>query len=114
MQEKSIRAKNVNKFFGKTQVLNSVSITCRQGEITGITGRNGAGKTVLFKIFLGLLSLDSGEIYINGKRRIKQAGILSFAGTIIEEPAFLKNYSGRKNLEFLYMISGGNTYKSGA
>ena len=81
---------------------------CRQGEITGIIGRNGAGKTVLFKIICGLLSLDSGEILINGIKRERQADVLPSVGIIIEEPAFLKNYSGIKNLEYLYMINNKN------
>ena len=84
-------------------MLADVNLECRQGEITGIIGRNGAGKTVLFKAICGLLSLDSGEILIGGKKR--QADILPSAGVIIEEPAFLKNYSGMQNLEYLYMLN---------
>ncbi len=92
-----------NKFFGKIQALTDVNLECSQGEITGIIGRNGAGKTVLFKAICGLLSLDSGEILIGGEKR--QAGFLPSAGVIIEEPAFLKNYSGMQNLEYLYMLN---------
>ena len=105
MQDKNIKVKDVCKCFGKTQVLNYVNMECNQGEITGIIGRNGAGKTVLFKIICGLLSLDSGEIVINGTKREKQADVLPSVGIIIEEPAFFKNYSGIKNLEYLYMIN---------
>ena len=50
MKDKNIKVKDVCKYFGKTQVLDHVNMECRQGEITGIIGRNGAGKTVLFKI----------------------------------------------------------------
>lgn len=106
MQKKSLKVINANKFFGKTQVLCNVSMECAQGEITGIIGRNGAGKTVLFKAACGLLSLDSGEILVNGIRR--HTDILPSAGIIIEEPAFLKNYSGMQNLEYLYMINNKN------
>ena len=88
------------------QALTNVNLECRQGEITGIIGRNGAGKTVLFKAICGLLSLDSGEILIGGQKR--QADILPSAGVIIEEPAFLKNYSGIQNLEYLYMLNNKN------
>mgnify|MGYP002427425305 FL=1 len=108
MQDKNIKVKDVCKCFGKTQVLNHVNMECNQGEITGIIGRNGAGKTVLFKIICGLLSLDSGEIVINGTKREKQADVLPSVGIIIEEPAFFKNYSGIKNLEYLYMINNKN------
>ena len=108
MKDKNIKVKDVCKYFGKTQVLDHVNMECRQGEITGIIGRNGAGKTVLFKIICGLLSLDSGEILINGIKREKQADVLPSVGIIIEEPAFLKYYSGIKNLEYLYMINHKN------
>ena len=108
MKDKNIKVKDVCKYFGKTQVLDHVNMECRQGEITGIIGRNGAGKTVLFKIICGLLSLDSGEILINGIKRERQADVLPSVGIIIEEPAFLKNYSGIKNLEYLYTINDKN------
>ena len=107
-KDKNIKVKDVCKYFGKTQVLDHVNMECRQGEITGIIGRNGAGKTVLFKIICGLLSLDSGEILINGIKREIQADVLPSVGIIIEEPAFLKYYSGIKNLEYLYMINHKN------
>lgn len=103
MQEKSIKVVDANKFFGKTQALCDVNMECKQGEITGIIGRNGAGKTVLFKAICGLLPLHSGEILINGEKR--RTDILSSAGIIIEEPAFLKNCSGIQNLEYLYMVN---------
>ena len=107
-KDKNIKVKDVCKYFAKTQVLDHVNMECRQGEITGIIGRNGAGKTVLFKIICGLLSLDSGEILINGIKRERQADVLPSVGIIIEEPAFLKNYSGIKNLEYLYTINNKN------
>ena len=103
MEDISIKVINANKSFGKMRALTNVNLECRQGEITGIIGRNGAGKTVLFKAICGLLSLDSGEILISGQKR--QADILPSAGVIIEEPAFLKNYSGMQNLEYLYMLN---------
>jgi len=107
-KDKNIKVKDVCKYFGKTQVLDHVNMECRQGAITGIIGRNGAGKTVLFKIICGLLSLDLGEILINGIKRERQADVLPSVGIIIEEPAFLKYYSGIKNLEYLYMINNKN------
>lgn len=105
MITKNIKLIDVNKTLGKTQVLTNINMECNQGEIVGIIGRNGAGKTVLFKIICGLLSLDSGEIFINGIKRNNTTNILPATGVIIEEPAFLKNYSGIKNLEYLYMIN---------
>lgn len=104
-EEQSIKVVNVSKNFGKQKVLNNVNIECLPGEITGIIGRNGSGKTVLFKIICGLLIPDAGEIWINGSVQKKKTDILHSTGIIIEEPAFLKKQSGIKNLEYLYQIN---------
>lgn len=99
-----IKVVNGSKSFGNHQVLKEVNITCSKGGIYGIIGRNGSGKTVLFKCICGFLTLDSGEIYIGEKKMKKDMNMLTGAGIIIEEPSFLRNCSGYKNLEFLYMI----------
>lgn len=105
MSDAIIKVKNANKSFKENKVLDNVSITCNKGEICGIVGRNGSGKTVLFKAICGFLKLDSGDILIEEKKMHKDIDILNKAGIIIEEPAFLRNQSGIKNLEFLYMIN---------
>lgn len=92
------------KSFKKQQVLRDVSLTCNQGEICGIVGHNGSGKTVLFKCICGLLYLDSGSIFIRDKKMHKDIDMLNEAGVIIEEPAFLGNSSGYKNLDYLYQL----------
>ncbi|RGS66966.1 ABC transporter ATP-binding protein, partial [Blautia obeum] len=99
-----------------------MNIVFESGKIYGIVGYNGSGKSVLLKCICGFLTLDSGEIEINGKKlkkdidMIQDAGVIieepaflkidmiQDAGVIIEEPAFLKEYSGKRNLEFLYSI----------
>ena len=95
---------NIEKAYGKHKVLKSISLKCYPGTITGIVGRNGAGKTVLFKAICGLVSIDSGEIKIDGKIK-KSDSILKSTGVIIEGPAFLSNASGIKNLMYLYTIN---------
>lgn len=102
-QETKIKVIHANKSFKKQKVLKDVCLECLKGEITGIVGRNGTGKTVLFKAICGLLILDEGEIQIDGMKK-RNGEILKNAGVIIEEPAFLSHYSGYKNLELLYMI----------
>ena len=56
----------VNKTFGKRQILNRVSLSCKTGEIIGLFGRNGSGKSTLLKGIMGTLNMDSITIYING------------------------------------------------
>ena len=83
-----IEVKNLEKSFGEQKVLNDVSLVCPNGEITGIIGHNGSGKTVLFKCICGLLFEDSGEILIDGKRYKSGGELIKNAGIIIENPAF--------------------------
>lgn len=99
-----IKVSHAKKSFKNVKVLEDVSIHCDKGEICGIVGRNGCGKTVLFKAICGFIKLDEGHIWIKGKEMHKEIDMLTTAGIIIEEPAFLRNKSGIKNLEFLYMI----------
>lgn len=104
---RTIEVKNGVKCFGEQQVLRDVSIQCASGHIYGIVGHNGSGKTVLFKCICGFMSLDEGEIIIDGTKRSKKGAILTGAGIIIEEPSFLKNASGLRNLDILYRIKHG-------
>ena len=82
-----------------------MNLQCYKGEICGIVGRNGSGKTVLFKSICGLVKLNSGEITVNGDVIGKDVSIIKNAGVIIEEPGLLRYKSGMKNLEYLYMIN---------
>lgn len=99
-----IRIDKACKSFGQQQVLKDIDLCVPEGTIYGIVGHNGSGKTVLFKCICGLLYLDSGSIYVRGKEMHKDIDMLNEAGVIIEEPAFLGNYSGYKNLDYLYRI----------
>lgn len=62
-----LECKNVCKNYGKKEVLKDVSLSLTGGKIVGLLGKNGSGKTTLIKAINGLLSLDKGEILIDGK-----------------------------------------------
>ena len=102
----TIEVKNVYKSFKNIEVLHDVSLQADKGSICGIIGRNGSGKTVLFKCICGFLQTDRGEIQIEGKAVGKDKSTLSNLGIIIESPGFLRHYSGYKNLEFLMGLNG--------
>lgn len=99
-----IRVRNASKSFRNHKVLNDVSLSCEEGKIYGIVGYNGSGKTVLFKCICGLYYLDEGQIWIQGKQMKKDIDMLTEAGIIIEEPSFLRSYTGYQNLDFLYRL----------
>lgn len=99
-----IEVQNVVKRFRDQVVLKNVSISFEKGKIHGIVGRNGSGKTVLFKCICGLMHPEEGVILVNGKRVGRDVDMPEDIGAIIEVPGFLPNYSGYKNLRFLANI----------
>lgn len=101
-----IRVENVSKSFGKEKVLDNVSFEVKRGTICGLVGRNGSGKTVLFKCICGFTGVDSGQILVRGKRVGKEIETPERAGVLIEHPGFLKGYSGYQNLKMLALLSG--------
>ena len=92
--EEMICVKNVSKKFGQQTVLSHISLSMEAGKIYGLVGYNGSGKTVLMKCICGLLLADEGDIHVKGEKIGEQ--MIKNAGVIIEEPAFLKNESGRQ------------------
>jgi simple sugar transport system ATP-binding protein len=62
-----IELRGIHKHFGAVHANNDISLTFKGGRIIGLLGENGAGKSTLMKILSGFQSLDSGEIWINGK-----------------------------------------------
>ena len=102
--ESIIKVDNVIKKFGSEIALNNVSIEFERGKIYGIVGRNGSGKTVLFKTIIGFLKPTSGRIIVDGREIGRDTDFADQIGIIIETPGFLSAYSGYKNLEYLASI----------
>lgn len=112
--ESIIKVDKVIKKFGSDIALSNVSIEFERGKIYGIIGRNGAGKTVLFKTMIGFLKPTSGRVIVDGKEIGKDTDFADNIGIIIETPGFLSSYSGYKNLEYLASIKnmiGGKEIK---
>ena len=96
---------HVSKAFGKETVLEDVSFTVEENEICGFIGRNGSGKTVIFKLLAGLLLPDSGRIVYQGEDLTKRRTFIESMGTLIETPGFIPHYSGLRNLKILNGLS---------
>ena len=105
MAENIITVENAVKKFKETTALNDVTINFEKGKIHGIIGRNGSGKTVLFKCICGFMQLTSGKIAVDGKIIGKDTDVPKNVGAIIEAPGFLPNYSGFRNLKLLAVIN---------
>lgn len=101
-----VRVRNVSKRFKETTALKQVTVSFEKGRIYGIVGRNGSGKTVLFKSICGLLAVDEGEITVLGQSVGDGLRVPKGVGAVIETPGFLPNVSGYRNLYYLASLSG--------
>ena len=99
-----IEVKNLNLTIKKQKILENVSLSCEEGRIYGLVGRNGSGKTMLMKCICGFIRPDEGEIDVLGKRIGKDCDFAPDTGIIIETPGFIGHYSGYKNLKLLAAI----------
>ena len=105
-QNAAITVKNVTMKFKGQVVLNDINIDFEMGKIYGIIGRNGSGKTVLLKCICGLLLPTAGTVTVHDKIIGRDVDFPENTGFIIENPAFLQNYSALKNLKYLASIKG--------
>jgi ABC-2 type transport system ATP-binding protein len=62
----SVSVNNINKFYGKQQVLSNICFEAKKGEVLGFLGPNGAGKSTMMKIITGFIAASSGQVSING------------------------------------------------
>ena len=97
-------AENVNKTIDKKIILNDVSLKLRSGMIYGFVGRNGSGKTMLFRALSGLMSIDSGTVSLDGKVLHKDFDVLPDLGIMIENAGLYPQLSGFDNLKRLSSI----------
>lgn len=107
MEEHSgVKVEHIYKSFGKDLILNDVSLTIKQGQIFGVVGNNGSGKTVLMKCICGFLKPDRGTITVNGQQVGKECDFPDRLGVIIETPGFIPNMTGYQNLKILAALKG--------
>lgn len=102
-----VEARNLCKSYGSFQALKRVSLQVRRGEIYGLIGDNGAGKTTFLKLVAGQSYLTEGELLLFGKSDMsEQNRQRKRMGVLIEEPGFYSQLSVEKNLEY-YRIQKG-------
>ncbi len=101
MKNLYIEIKNVSKTIKNNVVLDKINIKLEKGKIYGLRGKNGSGKTMLFRAICGLINVDEGEIIIDNKIIGKDISFPENLGVLIEYPGFLPNLTGFKNLKYL-------------
>jgi ABC-type sugar transport system ATPase subunit len=104
MVDKLVRMEQINKFFGRVQALNDVTLSVRRNEIVGLLDDNGAGKSTLIKILSGALRANSGEIYVGGNKvdiRNTTDAIALGIETIYQDSALVAQLSIARNFSAL-------------
>lgn len=106
-EEIILKCENLKKKFGRKEILKGVSLDAKAGDILGFIGPNGAGKTTTIKLILGLQSITSGTVKINGYDIEKEfVEAIKRVGTIVESPDLYMYMSGYDNLKLI-----ANMYK---
>ena len=106
MKEVALKTNGLTKEYGKFKALDGANMTVYRGDIYGLIGRNGAGKTTIMKTVTGLTNPTSGSYEIfgtDGKDIGKEKRRL---GCLIENPAFFSNLTGEQNLLYYCKLKG--------
>lgn len=101
-----IEVNGVSKKIKENKVLDNISFSIERGKIIGFRGKNGSGKTMLFRALSGLIRIDEGEIKIDGKVMGKDIDFPESLGIVIEYPGLLPGYTGFENLKILADLKG--------
>ena len=98
----------VGKRFGKVQALEQLTLSVQAGEIVGLLGHNGAGKTTSMKLILGLLRPTQGEVRVMGVAPSLQLGSehRRRIGFLPENVSFYQQLSGREALRYFARLKG--------
>ena len=99
-----VRLEDYCKSFKSAEVLKNINLTLESGKVIGLKGKNGSGKTMLMRAISGLILPTSGKVYINDKELGRQISFPPSIGILIENPSFIGNYTGFKNLKVLASI----------
>ena len=103
-----LEVRSLSKTFAAKPALRDVSFRVARGEIHGLLGHNGAGKSTTLGIILGMVAPDAGDVTIDGVSVLaNRSQALRKVGAIFESPSFYEYLSGWENLRILMGYSGG-------
>jgi ABC-type multidrug transport system ATPase subunit len=108
MSELILKTEAVTKRYGNRAAVDRVSLSVQRGDIFGFLGQNGAGKSTMIRMALGLVKPTSGHVFLFGHDMSRHPlRALGRVGAIVESPAFYENFSGFDNVRMLAALSGG-------
>lgn len=102
--QSAIEIKNLKKSYGSTVALNEISFNVKKGEIFGLLGPNGAGKTTAIDIIAGVLTKDSGEIRILGKKPEEARGDMNIVSSYVWLTGIMTVYENLKIYGMIYNV----------
>lgn len=101
-----VQTNNLTKQYGKHRVVNSVSLSVKKGEIYGLIGRNGAGKTTVLRLISGLAKPTEGDICLFGQNSHDTVYVQNRVGILIENPGIYPNMSAKDNIRLKCLAMG--------
>ena len=102
----AIRTSGLTKRYDDVAAVDGLDLEVECGALYGFLGPNGAGKTTTIRMALGLIHATSGAVEVLGERVSTDRGPLERVGALVEEPAFYRYLSGRRNLEYFARAGG--------
>lgn len=106
MREIVLRTKRISKRYKNFTALDQADMTVCRGDIYGLIGRNGAGKTTIMKVVTGLTEKSGGEYEIFGKKGAAADKEKRRIGCLIENPAFFGGMTAYQNLKYYALQKG--------
>lgn len=101
-----VQTNNLTKWYGKHKVINNVNLSVKKGEIYGLIGRNGAGKTTILRLISGLSYPTEGNIYLFEKNNHDMIYMQNRVGILIESLGIYPNMSAQENLKLKCLAKG--------
>ncbi|MGZ5212183.1 MAG: ABC transporter ATP-binding protein [Actinomycetota bacterium] len=102
----AIRTTGLTKRYDDVAAVDGLDLEVERGALYGFLGPNGAGKTTTIRMALGLIHATSGAVEVLGESVTTDRGPLERVGALVEEPAFYRYLSGRRNLEYFARAGG--------
>src|SRR5258705_973978 len=108
MNELILQTKGLTRQYGRRKVVDDLSLSVERGDIFGFLGQNGAGKSTVIRMALGLVRPTRGRVRLFGNNMARHPlQALGRVGAIVEASAFYENFSGYANLRMFAAMSGG-------
>lgn len=101
-----LAAEKVCKTIRNAEILRDVDLELEGGTIYGFVGRNGSGKTMLFRALSGLMGLTSGQVTLDGKLLHRDFSVLPSLGIVLEHVGLYPGLTGVENLRYLARLTG--------